>query len=496
MANPTSLPPSFSPRRKWSIAINVVLATAAVLAVLAGLNYVSNKYVHKRFHLSSETQITLSPRTTSLLHSLTNQVDVTIYYNKEEPLYGDIVNLLKEYQAQTRKLTVKTVDYYDPGAAEEFKLKYNLGSRTNRDFVVFDCEGRKAFVDGNWLSTYQYNLEPSTNSDDSRLYLNRKRTAFNGEILFTSKLFAVTQAKPLKAYFLQGHGERSPTDTSPNDGYSKMADVFGRNYVLVDTLNNLFGTNTVPLDCNLLVIAGPQQELQQAELDKIAQYLDQGGRLFALFDVSTAEHKIGLETVLAKWNVRVTHAVVHDPSYALDEGGKVFAVPALALHEVTKPLLGMQLDLALPRPIQRLKAPQGAADEVKVSELAFSSTNSTLENSTSPPGQYPLMVAVEKNAAKGVVTERGTTRMLITGDALFLDNQLIDVGANQDFAESAVNWLLDRTIFLSGIGPRPVTEYRLLMNKNQVGTVKCILLGAIPGAVLLFGGLVWLRRRK
>jgi hypothetical protein len=73
---------------------------------------------------------------------------------------------------------------------------------------------------------------------------------------------------------------------------------------------------------------------------------------------------------------------------------------------------------------------------------------------------------------------------------------LIDAGANNAFADSAVNWLLERATWLQGVGPRPVTEYRLMLNSGQVNAVKGILLGAIPGGILLFGALVWLRRRK
>src|SRR5262249_22790282 len=123
--------------------------------------------------------------------------------------------------------------------------------------------------------------------------------------------------------------------------------------------------------------------------------------------------------------------------------------------------------------------------------------NSVLaDNPSAQPRAYPLVTAVEKATSKAVVTERGTTRMLIAGDSLFLDNQLIEAGANQDFADAVINWLLERNVLLEGLGPRPVKEYRLLMNTDQIGAVKGILLGAIPGGILLFGGLVWLRRRK
>ena len=54
----------------------------------------------------------------------------------------------------------------------------------------------------------------------------------------------------------------------------------------------------------------------------------------------------------------------------------------------------------------------------------------------------------------------------------------------------------DRPNLLEGIGPRPVTEFRLLITKTQQREICWLLLGALPGAVLLFGGLVWLARRK
>jgi hypothetical protein len=194
----------------------------------------------------------------------------------------------------------------------------------------------------------------------------------------------------------------------------------------------------------------------------------------------------------------VAHGTVLDPTQGSDEKGQFFGVSTLTLHDVMKPLLGKQLEIVMPRPIGRIKAPSQSGDEPKVTELAYSSTNSVLAgrpNAERLP--YPLMVAVEKGAPKGVVTdERGATRMLITGDAYFLNNQIIDFSVNADFAEAAVNWLLERTTILEGLGPRPVSEYKLLLNTRQTNVVQALLLAGVPGGILLFGGLVWLRRRK
>ena len=67
---------------------------------------------------------------------------------------------------------------------------------------------------------------------------------------------------------------------------------------------------------------------------------------------------------------------------------------------------------------------------------------------------------------------------------------------NRDFTDYAANWLLERNVLLQGLGPRPVTFYRLLVSKTQMQTLQWILLGALPGGILLFGSIVWLVRRR
>ena len=107
-----------------------------------------------------------------------------------------------------------------------------------------------------------------------------------------------------------------------------------------------------------------------------------------------------------------------------------------------------------------------------------------------------LAVAVEKGKIKGVTAERGTTRMVVVGDSLFLGNGTIDSAANRDFATLTINWLLDRTELLGSLGPRPIKEYKLIMTQAQMSAARWMLLGGMPGSVLLIGFLVWIRRRK
>ena len=486
--NPKSQP-SFSPGRRWKIGFDVAVRTALVLAVMVMVNYLG-AFFFGRFYLSSQTRVQLSSQTTDLLRSLTNRVDITLYYDKQDDFYPTVVALLKEYCSANPRLSVKTVDYVrDAGEAQKVKEQYKLNAPTDKNLVIFDCEGRVKIVNGDSLTQVKLEQVPNPKEREFR----RKPIAFNGEQAFTSMLLAVTSAKPFQAYFLQGHGEPSLAD-SDNFGYLKFGSILAQNYVAVTNLE-LNGDTGVPMDCNLLIIAAPTAALSDPELQKIEEYLKQGGRLLALFNYASIKRPTGLEPILQRWGVNVIADVVKDPGNTIT--GQDIRVRRFSQHPVVNPLAQLSLQMILPRPIEPVEWPNPPVNAPQVEELAFSSEKSTLAgDSTEPPRSYPLIAAVEQKPVAGVANPRGNTRLLVAGDSIFLGNYYIEGGGNRDFVSYAVNWLLDRTTLLKGIGPRPVTEFRLFMTRTQQREVRWLLLGALPGTVLLFGCLVWLARRK
>jgi len=489
-ANPNP-PLSFSSGRRWKIGFDVVLRTALVLAVVVMANYLGGLFP-KRYYLSSQTSVELSSRTLDVLRSMTNHVAVTLYYDPQDDFYPTIVALLDEYHTANPNITIRTVDYVrDAGEAEKIKVQYKLDSPTAKNLIIFDCgDGRwPKIIPGDALAKYTLEQMPNEKEREFR----KKPVAFFGEMMFTSTLLALENSKPFKAYFLQGHGEPSLTD-SGEAGYLKFDAILGQNYITNAPLN-LLGDNPVPADCNLLIIAGPRNLFSNLELQKIDQYLSQGGRLFLLLDYSSIQHPTGLEDILRHWGVNVGADVVQDPKNTIS--GQDVIVYNFSQHPVVNPLTQLALRLIFPRPVSHINWQNPPTDAPKVDELAFSGDKSLLMNERGlPPRSYPLMVAVEQSEVKGVAAAHSGARMVVTGDSLFLDNQLIDNAANRDFAGYAVNWLLDRPTLLKGVGPRPVVEFRLIMTRQQQNQVRWLLLGALPGGVLALGGLVWLRRRK
>ena len=207
-----------------------------------------------------------------------------------------------------------------------------------------------------------------------------------------------------------------------------------------------------------------------------------------------------------KWGVEVGDDAIIDKENS-QAGGGALLTSRFGAHPIVKGLLRSRLLLVLPRSIAKRPGGLSTAEAARVEELAFSgpqswaatdfSAGSVRLRPTDRKGAASLMVAVERGSVKGVSAARGATRLVVTGDSGFLGNGVINIQpANRDFAANAVNWLLDRTELLAGIGPRPVAEYRLTITAHEMSAVRWWLLAAMPGAVLLAGLLVWVRRRK
>jgi hypothetical protein len=494
---PSPLPPSYTPNRRWRIGADVVVRTLLVFAVVVMANYLGSRFFGRVF-LSPQTRVQLSSQSLALLHSLTNDVEVTVYYDKQNDYYPTIVSLLGEYRSANTRFSVKVADYLrDAGEAQRIKTRYHLDAASDKNLIIFermpgagaDEVGPFKILNGDALVQTKLEQVPNPKEREFR----HRPVAFLGEQAFTSMLLAVTSAKPFQAYFLQGDGEPSLSD-SGGFGFLKFGGILAQNYVVATNLE-LGGDSDIPMDCNLLIIAAPTTALSDSALQKIDEYLKQGGRLLALFNANSIQQPTGLEPILQRWNVNVLADEVKDLRNTMT--GQDVKVRKFGQHPLVNPLTQLALQMVLPRPVEKIQPVSPPVNAPQVDELVFSSDTSTLAGDTAaPPRSYPLAAAVEQKPVAGVTNPRGNTRIVVVGDSFFLGNHYIEGGANRDFLSYSVNWLLDRVTLLEGIGPRPITEFHLWMTRSQQRESRWLLLGALPGAVLLLGGLVWLVRRK
>jgi hypothetical protein len=484
--------PSFTRGRKWTAGLNVVVGLLSAFAIVVMVNYLSARH-SVRFNWLDAAGNKLSPLTARVLSGVTNKLRVVVYFSRNDPLFGSVTGVLKDYQLQCPKMELEVVDYRFPGRSEKIRAEYNLSSVTEGSRVIFDYGGKVRVVGGGELSDYSMDKDRQI-----------RRSAFKGEQLFTSAILTVTSPREVHAYFLTGHAEHSPDSQDESAGYIKFAELLsqlGAKLSMVDSLQY----KDVPEDCSLLIIPGPLTKFSRQELERIDAYLRGGGRLLVLFRpcLDPKNASTGLETLLANWNVDVGMNIVQDQANQKADGDPVVVARNFGSHAITRALLRSSLNFVLPRSVASKAIGNVRADAPKATELVYTSVqgvagrvNEKGIGEAERQGAIPMAIAVEKGSIQGVAADKGATRVVVIGSSMSFVNGAIESGANADFATLAVNWLLNRDVLLTEIPPRAIKEYTLSVTEQQMRTLRWIFMFGVPATALLIGGIVWLRRRS
>jgi len=494
---------SFSAIKRRRIKLNVLGSLVGLLAVVVLLNLLGSRHFF-RWHLDSRDTSMLSPMTVEALKSLKQDVRVVVLFKTDLPLYASINNLLKEYENVTSRLKVERIDYIEnPQAAEAIKNKYRHSLPATdketffRDLVIFEVDGKpprviyeKEFSD--------FNVSDVVSGRDQKI----KRITFKGEMLFTGALASLMESGERVAYFSMGHNEFDPEEKDELSGYSKFAEILTQNYVQVKKFH-IWAEETVPADCNLLVIPGPRKPLVEQEVAKVGEYLKRGGSLLVLFPQSGVTR---LEPLLKEWGVEVKDQLVYDPEVVrLNQG--LMLTNFNSQSAITRPLYGSQMYMPLTRAVCKTGFAGKAADAPQVMELLLSGPKGVLvapatdgkemQIESEESQEFSMAVSVEKGALQGVDSLKGTTRIVAVGSSVFLNNNWIDASfGNRDFAVLAINWLLDRSQLMKGVGPRAIVEYQLNLSDVQIKLLMWVMMAIVPGIVLGVGLIVWARRRN
>ena len=476
----------FSPTVRRVISRRVILSavTAAVCVVLANLLALRNP---AQIVLTQSADHSLSPLTKNVLRSLTNEVRAVVLFDRQADLFEPVKNLLTEYERTSPKLKLELIDIArDPTRAEavQQELKMSVNSPENR--VIFAANNTAKAISQSELSILDFSEFINTRE--------ARRTHFVGEQLFTSAIAAVTQGRQTKVGFVIGHGEHKASDTGGQWGYSKFANILQQKDLHLQEIP-LTGTNSIPADCRMLIVAGPRTPYSRDELGKLREFVGTGGSLFTLFNFYSLQRPTGLENFLAYYDFEIGFNQVSDSKNEQSGQGGLLLVDDLGSHPITKPILGSRLQMLLPRSVG---FPEAENDESPPGSILAHSSDAGQavgqiqgnKGSVEREGKIPL-IAAKLHANDG----QPPARLVVAGDSLFLGNSAIEAGANRDFASLAVNWLLEREHLLA-IAPRTVTEYRIDLSRAEMTSITWLLLLVLPGGTLGLGLLWWRRQMK
>ena len=478
-------------RRRFSWGFNAGASVALAVVLMVMVNYLAQRH-YLRSDWSRSRFYGLSDKTTGLLASLSNRVDITVFFQPDHPLYEDVVNLLKEYTYACPHLRMERVDpNRNLARTEELARRYQV---SELNVVVLDHGGRSKVVRADDLMEMDYSGVAQGVAPQA--------SAFKGEQVFSSALLSITQERPPAVYFLRGHGERDVNDRDPYAGYSELAQRIRDDNAEVRDFT-LAEQHGIPDGADAVVIPGPTKDLADQEIELLRTWVEKNGRLMVLLDTGPAS---GLDALLASWGVRLDEDVVVDPQRSLT--GLDLFVDTYGPHPITRNLQNISSVFYMPRSIEPVSVPTGQVDQVDrpvVTPLAYSSSDSWAESDLDHKpmkyesrndrrGPISLAVAVERGSASLEEMDIRPTRLVVMGDTDFLSNGALS-GGNEDLFMSALNWLLDREQLMA-IAPKPVQQTRLVMTGLQINSLFWIVTVMMPGLIGILGFGVWLQRRS
>ena len=471
---------AFSKREARFSAMTFV-SIVAVLAILVGLNYLVNRR-DKRWDLTATKSFSLSDETTKVLANLKTPVKVTVYDKPENfPRFRDA---LAPYEFVSKNVSVEYVD------ADRQPTRVRQDDVLNYGTVVMDYQSRKEHV----MSDREQEI--------------------------TNALVKVTTGRSMKAYFIEGHGEKSSTGVE-RTGYSSALDVLKRDNFTVDKLV-LAQTPEVPKDASVIVIPGPTADFLPLEIDAIRKYLRGGGKALFLLDpvIGGTMHPVPiLEGLLKEWGVSMGHDVVLDISGIGQMLGTDASVPVITPpyppHPITK---DFTLMTAYPL-AQSVNAQAGSdrdavgQDLLKTSDKSWSEADvkSLLSggkvsfDETAGDHKGPITIGLTlsedaKDAAATPAAPAGSTpgkpqtRIVVIGDSDFASNNAVGIQGNSDLFVNINNWLTQQEDLIS-IHPRDEGDRRISVTADQFRRITWLSLLILPGVILASGVWAWAQRR-
>ncbi len=478
---------------KINMLVSIILAIVAVVLV----NYISSLY-HVHFNISTSDYYALSEKSKSLISELPGDVQLVMFFRKSNPLFDDVKNLLREfnYEAEKQKKVRLKITFVDPerdlAEVRNLKQKYGLDQI---DTILLEYNGRTKYIEASDMTLRKPEL--TARGPVSRI------VGFRGEEMISSAIMNVVYTKRPAVYFLAGHGEHSLNDTRKQVGLSSLGYKVVHDNIEAYTLV-LTKQAGVPKDCAALVIIGPTKKISPSEIDMIATYLEQGGRLLLLLDPRAES---GLEPLLRTWNVKLEQNMV----VGLTLTGRETLIINYGSHPITENFRNVTTMFYLPRSVEPLVTPDKAdraADRPHVTVLAAAGKESWAEVSldqrpfkfdkdSDRKGPISVAVAVERGSVSGIDLKITPTRLVVFGDSYFISNGALanGIGGNIDIFMNSLNWLLERSSMLN-IGPKVPGELRLEMSSTQLRNSYILVAIALPGIIALFGVvIVWIRRR-
>lgn len=454
----------FLKARQTKYAAYAATYLAVVVAILVAANVLANRY-DKSFDATSNKRYSLSDQTSKIVKGL--KQDATITYYDQTSRFQSAKDQLDLYSKLSPKVRVVYVDPdKKPQLAREAGIK-NYGTTI---------------------------VQIGMNKNEAKSLTEEGITgAFIRDLKNTTRTVC----------FVTGSGEHQ-IDDSGRSGYSRFKDLLGKDDYTAKSIS-LLEKAEVPSDCTVLVVAGPNSDYQQPEVDAIKKYVENGGRALFLLGppLKMGRNEIAdndaLANVLKDWGVALDKDLLLDMNpigQLAGLGPQVALVTSYDSHPIVNEMKGSATGFPFSRSIDAKSATKTNVEKLfssSGSSLATNKLNSPSIDPNDPKNKKgPLTIAAAGTYTTGKENSQG--RFVVIGSSDWAANSFLGFNGNRDLALNTMNWLSSDEDLIS-IRPKEPEDRRITLTQAQLRWIRTTSQFLLPLLVVFAGVSMWWRRR-
>lgn len=337
----------------------------------------------------------------------------------------------------------------------------------------------------------------------------------------TTGLKTVASAGEFTIYFTTGHGERSLSQVD-DTGISRLfVSLEGEGIAALPLV--LADESAVPADADAVLIVGAWDSFTEGDVQKLAAYIDGGGRVGIFADPPLIEAAIigqGGNTFLQdgdplsrylwdEFGVNVLDALVIETKPELINGSEwIPIINSIAPHTIMQGVRDEPVYMRFARPLELVDDPDDRQNRyvreplLYTSELSFAETDLTgflnsqigYDPQTDLPGPLLVGVSVRRQLE---FQEDVQPRVVIIGDSDVVKNEYVkQIPGNVFLWTDITDWLTGFSQVISFTPVSDPTRLALVVSEQERNTIAVITMIILPALVLLAGLVVWWYRRR
>ncbi len=466
-------------RMKYGV-LSMTITVLGIILIIAA-NVIVSKFSEKNgwsIDLTEDKRYAISKDTIDYIKGMEKEVEITVLADEESMSSGNryVVQAyqnLMEYKRNSKKIDLKFVDLINNPT---FVSKYEDQDLSAYDIIV-EYEGHVEVLPFSELYSY----------DNS----GTKVVASKVEQMVTNAIVSVTTESKTKVSVLTGYGEIKPID---------LETLLSTNQFEVKEQSLL--TEKIDPEAQIAVLYGPQSDLKEASIEKLAKWLENDGRqgknLMVFLDPNIADLP-NLEELLEEWGIGLADGYAFEANSNLYYEQPFYPIAQYANMDYATEMTSSDLTImALCRPVEVLFDKK---DNYKTSVLLqFSPYSGKIDL-----GQTKISKEDITGDVNGMVmsthsyygAEVTNSNIIVSGSALAFSGELVSGStfANADYILGVCDKLVSNKKGLH-IVPKDLSVPTHTMTGSQTSTCVWIFMVILPVTVLIIAVIIWMKRRR